>query len=336
MHSRGYHNLIRSLGLALLAVTFLALSVGRYSMNPAHVLRALYESASGTKPSDPVMHDVLYVIRMPRVSAAIVVGAALSVSGATYQGVFKNPLVSPDFLGATSGACVGAALAILAGAGAIGIQLWAFLGGIGAVSVSTGITRLLRLESNMGLVLSGIITSGFLGSLLGVLKYIADPETQLAEIVFWQMGSLQSVKFTQLLPVLPLVLLSGGVLLALSWRINILSFGEDEARTLGMDIRLYRGITVACASLLTASSVSLSGTIGWIGLVIPHFGRLVAGSDNTRLLPVAALMGSVFMLSIDTLSRAATSVEIPLSIPTGIVGAPLFAWLLWKQRMTVS
>jgi iron complex transport system permease protein len=215
------------------------------------------------------------------------------------------------------------------------IQVSAFAMGMIAVSISVAITRLLRSDSNMALVLAGIVTSGFMTSVLGILKYVADPETQLAEIVFWQMGSVASVNRAQMLAVLPVFIICGSLLLALSWRINILSFGEDEAKTLGMNVPLFRGIVIACASFLTASAVSISGTIGWIGLVIPHLGRLLTGPNNTKLLPVTILLGGLFMLIVDTLSRAAMSVEIPLSILTGIIGAPFFAWLLWRQREAV-
>ncbi len=212
------------------------------------------------------------------------------------------------------------------------VQFFAFLVGMAAVGISVSITRFLKNQSNLALVLAGIITSGFMASVCATLKYIANPETQLSEIVFWQMGSVASVNHIQLTSVSPLLIICGVLMLALSWRINILSFGEEEAKTLGMNVMLYRGITIAGSSLLTASAVSISGTIGWIGLVIPHLGRLLVGSDNVKLLPACVLLGGLFMLVIDTISRAATTVEIPLSILTGLLGAPFFAWLLWKQK----
>ncbi|AKL94380.1 ABC-type Fe3+-hydroxamate transport system, periplasmic component [Clostridium aceticum] len=333
VRNKQYPILLTGLMWALVGLCLMALSLGRYSMNPADVMRVVIEKATNSSPADAAMHDVLFVIRIPRVIAAILVGGSLSLSGAVYQGVFKNPLVSPDLLGVSSGACVGAAMAILLlDGGMVMIQFSAFAVGMLAVGMSIGITRLLRNDSNMALVLAGIITGGFMSSLLGILKYIADPQTQLAEIVFWQMGSVASVNQGQIVAVSPLFFICGGLLLALSWRINILSFGEEEAKTLGMNVGLYRGLTIVCASLLTANAVSISGTIGWIGLVIPHLGRLLAGADNTKLLPITILLGGLFMLFIDTLSRAATSVEIPLSILTGLIGAPFYAWLLWKQR----
>ncbi len=332
MRNTNYKRFLIGSCLWMLAMVLLALSVGRYSMNPADVLLALSERLSGTSPQDAAMHDVLFVIRIPRILAAVLVGGALALSGAVYQGVFKNPLVSPDLLGVSAGASVGAAIAILFGLGMAMVQFFAFLVGMAAVGISVSITRFLKNQSNLALVLAGIITSGFMASVCATLKYIANPETQLSEIVFWQMGSVASVNHIQLTSVSPLLIICGVLMLALSWRINILSFGEEEAKTLGMNVMLYRGITIAGSSLLTASAVSISGTIGWIGLVIPHLGRLLVGSDNVKLLPACVLLGGLFMLVIDTISRAATTVEIPLSILTGLLGAPFFAWLLWKQK----
>ena len=255
--NKRYHNLVTGLVATLVISCLIALSLGRYSMNPADVVRVALEKLTASTPVDPSMHTVLFVVRIPRIIASVLVGAALSLSGAVYQGVFKNPLVSPDLLGVSSGACVGAAVAILLGGNTVMIQLLAFGMGMVAVGISTAITRLLRSDSNMALVLAGIITGGFMSSLLGMLKYIADPTTQLAGIVFWQMGSVASVSRTQLATVLPLFVICGALLLALSWRINILSFGEDEAKTLGMNVRLYRGATIACASLITANAVKI-------------------------------------------------------------------------------
>lgn len=322
--------------LGLAGLCLIAMTLGRYSMNPADSLRVLYEWLTGAAPVDSAMWDILFIIRIPRIIAAVLVGAALSLSGAVYQGVFKNPLVSPDLLGVSSGASVGAAIAILFGAGMGLIQLSAFIMGMVAVGTSVTITRFIKNQSNLALVLAGIITSGFMASANGALKYIANPETQLQEIVFWQMGSLASINPGHIASVSPMMLLCGMLMLALSWRINILSFGDDEAKSLGMNVTLYRGITIAGSSLLTASAVSISGTIGWVGLIIPHLGRLLVGSDNVKLLPAAALTGAMFMLVVDTISRAATTVEIPLSILTGFIGAPFFAWLLWKQKEGVQ
>lgn len=311
---------------------FLALSFGRYSNDPLKVLNVLLSKLGMNVPVDPTMVNILTNIRLPRVLASVMIGAMLSLSGAVYQSVFRNPLVSPDLLGVSSGAAVGASAAIMLGAGLITRQVMAFVGGILAVSITALVARLLRNRSNMMLVLSGIIVGGFLSSMLAIMKFLAEEQTQLASIVYWQMGSLATILGHELVAIVPVMVVCSTLLLLLSWRLNILSFGDVEARSLGVNLPQTRAIVIICASLLTASAVSISGTIGWVGLVIPHLSRLLAGSDNTRSLPVTLLIGSLFMLLIDTLARTVSSVEVPLSILTGFVGAPLYAFLLYKQK----
>jgi iron complex transport system permease protein len=266
----------------------------------------------------------------------MMIGAMLSLSGAVYQGVFQNPLVSPDILGVSSGASVGAAGGILLGLGVGERQLFAFLGGIFAVLLATTIPKLLKNRSNLVLVLSGIIVGGFLSSVLSIMKFIADEQTELATIVFWQMGSLASIDKAEVIAIGPAFIIGSILMIGLSWRINILSLGDMEAKTLGVNPRVIRGFTVIAASLLTASAVSVSGTIGWIGLVIPHLARLMVGYDHVKTIPVTIVTGALFMLIIDTIARAALTVEIPLSILTGLVGAPCYGWLLYRQRASVS
>jgi len=318
--------------MLLLLGVFLSLSLGRYSNDPTKVLNVLLSKLGMNVPVDPSMVNIVFNVRLPRVLASVMIGAMLSLSGAVYQSVFRNPLVSPDLLGVSSGAAVGASTAILIGAGLATRQIFAFAGGMLAVFVTSLVPRLLRNRSNMMLVLSGIIVGGFLSSVLAIMKFVAEEQTQLASIVYWQLGSLASVLGRELLAILPVFLVCATLLLTLSWRINILSFGDLEARTLGVNLRQVRTIVIICASLLTASAVSISGTIGWVGLVIPHLSRLLSGSDNTRSMPITILIGAIFMLLIDTLARTVSTVEIPLSILTGLVGAPLYALLLYKQR----
>lgn len=264
------------------------------------------------------------------------VGGALALSGAAYQGVFKNPLVSPDLLGVSSGACVGAAMAILLELGSGGVQTMAFIMGIVTVGLTALVPKLLKNNSMTMLVLSGVIVSGIMNSLMGIIKYLADPETQLAEITYWQMGSLAKVTAGDLRAVLPAAIAASAVIIAIRWRINILSLGETEAKALGVPIGAVRGIIIVCATLLTASSVCLCGTIGWVGLVIPHMGRILATPDNVKSIPVSFVLGAIFMLVIDTIARALTSMELPLSILTGLIGAPFYFYVLSKQRMKLS
>jgi len=336
---KSYRLMIFFLTVALVVTSLVALCIGRYSIDPREAFSAVFSylhkhiSGSGEKPT--AMENVVFVLRIPRIIGAIVIGAALSLSGAVYQSVFKNPLVSPDILGVSSGASVGAATAILLGGSLISMQLMAFAIGLLAVLLSTSIPKILRNNSNLMLVLSGTIVGGFMCSVLGVLKFIAEEDTELSSIIYWQMGSVQSVKMDTLVYVAPIFVIGAVILVLLSWQLNILSFGENEARTLGVNLKWLRGITIVISSMLTASAVSISGTIGWIGLIIPHLGRLCVGSDNTKMIPCAMLMGGLFLLLMDTIARTVTSLEVPLSILTGLIGAPIYAWLLWKQKAKV-
>ena len=322
--------------LLLLFCVLGCLCIGKYTISPGECLHILAGKLFHLQGDWQAMDEKLLMgVRLPRVMAAVLVGAALSLSGAVYQGIFKNPLVSPDFLGVSSGACIGAAMAILLSCSAGWIQLFAFAGGIGAVALTVLIPKAMRSDSNIMLVLSGIIVSGAMSSILGFIKYIADPQTQLAAITYWQLGSFAYVDAQALLGILPLSGIAAAVLLAMSWWINILSLGEQEARSLGANVGLLRGLCIVCATILTAGAVCISGTIGWIGLVIPHFGRMLIGSDNRGLLPAVCFIGGMFLLIVDTATRIIGPAEMPISILTGIIGAPFYAWLLYRQRMNL-
>ena len=336
MDNARYRQQLMLLSILLLIGIFVSMSLGRYSNNPMEVLNVFYYKAGFGNPPDPNMESIVFYVRMPRIIASIMIGAMLSISGAVYQGVFKNPLISPDLLGVSSGASVGAALAIMLGTSLAQRQIMAFVGGLIAVYLTTSIPKLFKNRNNMMLVLSGIIVSGFFCSVLAIMKFVAEEETELASIVFWQMGSMAKVLGREIIAIAPVFIVCTSILLLLSWRINILSFGDLEAKTLGINISQIRGIIIICASLLTASSVSISGTVGWVGLVIPHLGRLSIGTDNAKVVPITVVMGALFMLVIDTLARTVSTVEIPLSILTGFVGAPLFAYLLYKQKTLVK
>ncbi|PAK86308.1 iron ABC transporter permease [Rothia dentocariosa] len=324
--------------LILGAVMYLSLVSGRYPVEPQELFQILGKNWFGFnvkvyKPAE----NMLLNVRMPRLLASGLVGASLAIAGAAFQAVFRNPLVSPYLLGVSQGASVGAATAILLGVGTtIAIQGSALAGGIVAVILTVSIPRMLKNESTLMLVLSGVIVGGFGTAALGALKFIANPETQLAQIVFWQMGSLQDVRppsFGQFAIIaVPCILL----LLAMRWRINILSLGDDEARTLGVNIAQTRGVIILLATLITATSVCIGGPISWVGLVIPHLCRLLVGSDNKKLMPLSVTMGAAFMMFVDTLARSLTSAEIPLSVLTGFIGTPLFMLLLLIGKVRVK
>lgn len=343
MGDRKYRAFLLMSILCLVACALLALCTGRYSIRVRDAvlvlvsgLRQLLGLSALPQSWDAMAENVIYTLRLPRVAAAILVGGALSLSGASYQGVFKNPLVSPDLLGVSTGACVGAAIAILLHLNATGIQLLAFGFGILTVLLTVSIPKLMRNDSLTMLVLSGVIVSGIMGSIMGVIKYIADPETELADITYWQMGSLAKITRSDILSVALPMLAAAALLIAIRWQINLLSLGDREAKTLGIRIGLTRNVIILCSTLLTACAVCLCGTIGWVGLVIPHLARILVGPDNIKSIPVSCVLGSIFMLLIDTVARAATTLEIPLSILTGLIGAPFYLYILVKQRMKMT
>ena len=332
-----YRMIFAALLLIVTGLVIIAIGLGRYYISPIDVIKILLSKVIHIEPDwEAQAESVIFTLRLPRIFGALLVGAALSLSGAAYQGVFKNPLVAPDMLGVSAGACVGASLAILMQFGQKEIQIMAFAGGIVAVAAASFIPKMMRNHSMMTLVLAGVIVGGLMNSLLGLLKYLADPDTQLASITHWQMGSLSTVVWRDIACVGPVIFISAGILIAVRWRINIMSLGEGEARSLGTDIKKTRGLVIICATALTASDVCISGTIGWIGLVIPHLGRMITGPDNKKLIPVSAVLGAGFLLLIDTAARNLTSAELPLSILTGLVGAPFYFYLLVRQRTKVA
>ena len=317
----------------LLVCVVLAACVGKYPVSPGESLQIMLSAIlRKTADANEMTVNVVLGLRVPRILASVIVGGALSMSGAAYQGIFKNPLVSPDFLGVSSGACIGAAVAILLSLSATYISVFAFVFGIVAVLITVAIPALMGNRSNVMLVLSGIIVGTAMSSILGFIKYIADPNTQLASITYWTMGSFSYITLKDLFAVLPIIAVPGVILILMAWWIDVLSMGEDEARTLGARVGLIRGITIICATLLTAASVCIAGTISWVGLIVPHFGRMAVGPSNRKLLPMCALLGGLFMLAVDTLTRTIGTTEMPVSILTGVLGAPVFCWLLFKQR----
>ncbi len=325
------------LSVILLAVIFaVSLAVGRYGVPFGHTFQIVFSKVFPIEKTWSDMQDAVVIsFRLPRTIAAIVIGAALSLSGATYQSIFKNPMVSPDLLGVSSGACVGAATAILMNSGSLAIQLGAFAGGLIAVAITVSIPRLIRNDSMTVLVLSGIVIGSLMSSIMSIIKFVADTDTQLAEITYWMMGSFARITLEDMLPVLPTILFPMALILLARYRLNVLSLGDNEAKTLGINLRTTRGMFILCSTLITASCVCLSGTIGWVGLVIPHTARMVIGSDNKKMLPIAMVFGGIFMLIIDILCRTLTSAELRLGILTGVIGAPFFIFILFKQRRQV-
>jgi iron complex transport system permease protein len=336
--SQRYARNILTLVLAVLgALSILcAISLGRFMVPLDQVFRILLAQGIPLEQTwTNQMEVVVLTIRLPRVICAFLVGCALSLSGAVYQGVFKNPLVSPDLLGVSSGACVGASLAILAHLGGLFIQISAFITGIAAVLLSVGISRLFKQRTAMTLVLSGIIVGGLFSAILSLCQYVANVYEQLPAIIFWTLGSLATTNKVDVWTLLPIVVVFTAILMLMRWRLNLLSLGNEEAGSLGIHVGRLRGFAIVCSTALTASAVCISGTVGWIGLIVPHLGRLLIGSDNTHLLPASCLLGGTFLVVVDTLARNLTSSEIPLSILTGIMGTVLFVLIIINRRMQI-
>jgi iron complex transport system permease protein len=292
--------------LALLALA--ALSIGPYHASLGDLIALLWRRMAGDAPGDASpIETVLLQIRGPRVLAAMMVGAALAASGAAYQSLFRNPLVSP----------------ILA------IQGLAFAGGLAAVAVVTAIAAAIPgRDPVLVLVLGGIVVGALLGSCVALMKFLADPYNQLPAITFWLLGSLSSIHADDLRSLAPAVLLALAPLLLLRWRIDVMTLGDEEARALGVDPRAIRIAVIAGATLMTAAAVSVSGIVGWVGLVVPHLVRLIVGPAFVRLLPMAVLVGACYLLAVDTVARTLGTVELPLGVLTAALGTPLFLWLL--------
>ena len=271
---------------------------------------------------------VMFKIRMPRVVAGALIGAGLSAAGAAYQGLFRNPLVSPDVLGASSGAGFGAAIAIFMGMNYAIVSIFAFICGLTAVSVAYIISTRVRRNQTLGMVLAGIMISSLFGSATSFIKLVADPNNVLPAITFWLMGSIAGVRESRLIWAAIPILAGLLILLILRWKLNLLAMGDDEARSMGVNTKAMRVIIVSSATLITAACVAISGLIGWVGLVIPHFARILVGYDYRVVLPVSMLMGASFMMLVDDLARSIVTAEIPLGIITAFVGAPFFLYLI--------
>lgn len=335
-----FHNILRAadkryarrfavLGAVFLAVLLGSLLVGRYALSPGQLVHMLWTRISGGAADWPISDDkVVFAVRLPRVAAAALVGAALAVSGAAYQGMFRNPMVSPDILGASTGAGFGAAVAILLGAGYFGISAAAFCCGLLAVAAAWLVSRLSKADQAVALILAGMMISSLFSAGTSFVKLVADTQQQLPAITYWLMGSLSSIKDKDVVFLAIPVTLGMIPLFFLRWRMNLLTVGEEEAQSMGVNTRRLRGAVIVCATLLTSASVAVSGMIGWVGLVIPHFCRMLFGYDYRRLIPAGALFGAAFLLAVDDIARLVTTGELPLGILTAFVGSPLFLYLI--------
>ena len=335
-HSDGIVNPLKLqviLVLLLIAVSILSLMSGQMSIRPGTIVKILASHVFHVQPSWPeTLESVVMDVRLPRLLAGLLIGAGLSISGASFQGLFRNPLVSPHILGVSAGAGFGAALGILFFGNIFMVQLLSFLFGLISVWMTYALSRTYRSTPVLMLVLAGIIVGALFSAATSLLKYLADPVNQMPSIVFWLLGSLNNVSNKDIAIVGPIILAGTIVLLLIRWRINLLTMGEEDARSLGVDTGKIRGIIIVSATFISAAAVCISGIIGWVGLVIPHIGRMLVGADNKHLLPVATLIGAIYLVSVDTIARASMETEIPIGILTAMVGAPVFAYLLRKNR----
>lgn len=322
------------LGLGgLFAVCFFgSFLMGRYAVTPKELVDVFLLKLLGVQTSvSSSAQAAVWGVRLPRVIAAAAVGASLSMAGLCYQGLFRNPMVSPDVLGASAGAGFGAALGILLGFSYWATSTFAFGCGIAAVALVWVVAAQVRQSPIVGLVLGGIMVSSLFSSGTSFIKLVADPNDTLPEITYWLMGSLSSIRLAEIGAALLPMAAGAAVLFVLRWRLNLLTLSEEEAQSLGINTRLLRAAVVLCATLMTAACVSVSGMIGWVGLVIPHFVRMIAGYDYRVTLPASLLLGASFMVAVDDLSRTLTTSEIPLGILTAFVGAPFFLYLMIRE-----
>ena len=322
-------------GLAVFVVVAagVSLMLGRYPIDPLQAIAMLVDQVVPLPQTWTDQQATLFFnVRLPRVLLGLMVGCCLAVAGAAYQGTFQNPLVSPDILGASQGAAFGAALAILLGFSAAGVSLTAFAMALLTVFLVLLISARAKGNHMMVVVLAGVMVSSLFQAGVSYAKLVADPTDELADITYWLMGSLTGAKMGEVATVFPLMLVGCAVLFALRWRINILTMGDDEAATMGVNARLIRIVVIVAATIVTASSVCVTGMIGWVGLVIPHLCRMLVGADYRRLIPASMLMGAGFLLVVDDVARLATTAEIPSGILTAFVGAPFFLYLITRRK----
>lgn len=324
---------IAVLGILLVASMLVSLMLGRYPITPAEAFGMLLHQVF---PFDPYWTSqqatLFFQVRLPRIVLAVMVGCSLAAAGAAYQGTFQNPLVSPDILGASQGAALGAAVAILLGLGSIGISVSAFACSIVAVLLVLAVGKRAKGNHLLIVVLAGVMVSSLFSAGVSYTKLVADPTNQLAAITYWLMGSLTGAKVSDVAMSAAPILAGLAVLFALRWRINILTMGDDEASTMGVNARRVRFIVIIAATLVTAASVAVTGMIGWVGLVIPHFSRMVIGCDYRKLMPASMLMGASFLLIVDNVARLSSTSEIPIGILTAFVGAPFFLYLITRNK----
>ncbi|MBP5313380.1 MAG: iron ABC transporter permease [Eggerthellaceae bacterium] len=321
------------LAVAMVVVSAVSLLVGRFPIDPFVGLQILFSQIFPIEPTWTTQVESIYLnVRLPRIILALLVGCALASAGAAYQGTFQNPLVSPDILGASQGAAFGAALAILLGFSSFALSATAFTFSLATVAMVLLISTRAKGNRILVVVLAGVMMSSLLSAGVSFIKLIADPTNQLPEITYWLMGALNGATMKEVYLAGPIIVVGCAVLFALRWKINILTMGDEEATTMGINVNRTRFVIILCATLVTAASVAVSGMIGWVGLVVPHLCRMVVGADYRKLMPASMLGGATFLLIVDDIARLLSTSEIPIGILTAFVGAPFFLYLITRKK----
>lgn len=332
---KGVASVVGILLFLLMAAAVVSVLIGRYSITPEVLFEILFRSGETVSENAEAASLVLFEARLARICAAVLIGASLSAAGAAYQGIFRNPMVSPDILGAATGASFGAALAILLGGNALTVQISAFCFGLAAVAAAYIASSVLSGQSGgatLTLVLTGMVIAALFSAFISIIKFVGDPYDTLPTITFWLMGGLTYVTRSDLY--IMLIPFAAGMipLMLLRWRLNILSFDDEEAAALGVDTKKTRAVIILCATLMSSSAVAVGGMIGWVGLIVPHIARMIAGPDYSRMLPCSVLIGGLFLLAVDDLARCLFAQELPLGVLTAIIGAPFFLYLMFKGK----
>jgi iron complex transport system permease protein len=319
--------------IALAVVAVASLGIGRYDIPFARLVTILLAPVS---PPDiavtPMEANVVFTVRLPRILLSLLAGAGLALSGAALQGVFRNPLVGPQVVGVSSGAAFGGTLAILLSLPRYGLLASAFAFGLSALVLVYALNRFVARRNILALVLAGVVVTGFFGALVSLLQYLADTEDKLPAMVFWLLGSFATANWDKFILVAAPVVFGSVLLAGLRWRINLLSMGDEDAKTLGVNVEPLRWLVLVLVSCIVAAQVAVSGIIGWVGLVVPHMARLLVGPDHRVMMPTSLILGALYLLVIDTVARTATSTEIPLGILTALIGTPVFALVLRQTQ----
>lgn len=336
MFSRQYNLFMFMTLIIMLLLIFLSINMGRFALSPEQIIGVFSQLMGKTVndlPDNAV--NILLQVRLPRILSAIVIGMSLSTAGAVYQGFFKNPMVSPDILGVSAGACFGAALAILFQLDRVFIQLSAFAFGIASVCITYVVSMAAARKNNniLVLVLSGIIVESIFSALLACVKFVADTDNALPEITFWLLGSMASATLSDLVLLLIMFVIGYIPLYFLRWRLNVVSCGEEAAESMGINVKVMSIVVIAASTLLSAASVSVAGKVSWVGLIVPHLARMLVGSNFKRLIPATAMIGGIFLLFVDNICRTLITSEIPLGIVVSLCGAPFFLYLMVKNHI---